>query len=544
MIRNLQLVILSTPLKNSPFMYFLMILLVISQSVFALDKPYPKQEVNGVLCYVYKVQPSEGFFRVSQNFGTNETELKQFNPQLTDGLKVGMEIFIPVKNPDGSYVGVQPKMEPQDNTTEYLLHEVERRQTIFRIRRLYDITEEELIEHNPQIKDRSIQVGEKLRIPIKKDPKTDKNSVQSVKSTDNQAQDSVKSGGLLSVFHKDNKKQSSDSVRIAFLLPLMLDQKPDPSDSRFVEFYAGALVAIQEAKMNGKKISVHTFDTEKSDLKLMEILRDSILTKVDIIIGPAYAAQVSLIGDFARMHRIRTIIPFSSRIFDLNTNPYIYQFNPGQEEELRKLQEILRTERELNNIIFAELPSSNPNDDAFLLTHQLKLFLNNNNIHFRTVTLDELYKDNLRPLLNPTKENIVFFNTSRINSLREYLVGTNSYTNSVRVKIYEPYSWRNSNLEKPRSFYLSVFKDEYPVALYENYLQQFTQLFNWQPAYESPRYDLLGYDLTQYYLKVLHNNSSMPETAYPPFEGIQSMLKFEKSSPRGGYINRQLNHYE
>lgn len=99
-------------------------------------------------------------------------------------------------------------------------------------------------------------------------------------------------------------------------------------------------------------------------------------------------------------------------------------------------------------------------------------------------------------------------------------------------------------MEKPGSIYLSVFKDEYPASVYEQYMNVFTSLFHWTPTSELPRYDLLGYDLMQYFIQEVMTNNSLPQKAYPLKEGIQSNLKFEKISESGGYINRFINHYE
>lgn len=324
----------------------------------------------------------------------------------------------------------------------------------------------------------------------------------------------------------------------------MLDQKHDASDKRFIEFYTGALIAIKQAKENGINFDIHTFDAEKSDLKIMEILQDSNLAKMDLIVGPAFSNQISVIGDFARMHKVKTLIPFSSKIIDIETNPYLYQFNPGQDTELKKLKEIIQYEGNKTNFIFAELSHISPNDDSFVLSRSLKQLMQSENLSFKTIYLNPDSLHHIRQALNPLKENTVFFNTSRINNLSIYLSELKRLSASVNLKIYEPFSWRNSKLEKPRSFYLSVFKNEYPESAYEQYANEFSSLFDWTPSSELPRYDLLGYDLMHYFIREVLTIKNSPAESYPIREGIQSNLKFEKAATTGGYINRLINHYE
>jgi LysM repeat protein len=523
--------------QKNLLLIFLSAFLLQSCVLFSQVQSYPIKTINGVEGIVYKVKPAEGFFRIGKNFDTTEAIIREFNPHVTDGLKAGMEIFIPIK-----------KEIPAEKN--YKEHVVERKQTIFRIRRMYDITEDELIEMNPHLKSRSIQTGEVLKIPLPKKELEKEVLKDEVKTENGENGKPVKPE--TAEHQKQDKKPVKETVKqhkpetlnIAFLLPFMLDQKKEASDSRFVEFYSGALLAIKHAKESGINFNIHTYDVERSDIKIMEILQDSAFAKTDLIVGPAFSNQVSVIGDFARMNKIKTLIPFSSRIFDIETNPYIYQFNPGQDAELQKIQEILQSESNQTNIIFAELQHVSINDDGNNLTRSLKQYLNSQQIPYQTLLLnpDSVYQ--FRQALNPLSDNIIFFNTNRINSISLYLRELNQLSSSVNLKIYEPYSWRNSRIEKPRSFYLSVFKNEYPELSYEKYFADFSALFEWTPSNELPRYDLLGYDLLAYFINYVLPTMNRPEVSYPQYEGIQSNLKFEKASPTGGYINRTLNHYE
>lgn len=509
--------------------------------LFAQTPSYPIKKINGVECIVYKVQPVEGFYRISKNFHTSEAVIREYNPQITDGLKAGMEIYIPVK---------------QEHTAkkDYIEHVVEKKQTIFRIRKMYNITEDELIAINPHLKEKKLRTGEILKIPLSK-----KETKQEVEKKDDATRTVVEKKEVNQLVKQNlienpkNKKtiggenikpNKPKNLNIAFLLPFMLDQKQESSDKRFIEFYSGSLLAIKEAKDNGINFNIHTYDVEKSDLKIMEVLQDSILTGMDLIVGPAYSNQVSVIGDFARLHKIKTLIPFSSKLLDLETNPYIYQFNPGLEVELQRLQELLQTEEKQTNVIFAELNHVSMGDDNYQLVRSLKQHMNEHNLPYQTILLNTDSLQHLRQTVDPLKENIIFFNTTRINNVSIYLYELQQLSSSVNIKIYEPYSWKNSKTEKPASFYLSVFKNEYPEAIYEKYSNNFSSLFDWTPSNELPRYDLLGYDLLQYFINHVLSSNNVPAVSYPFQEGIQSNLQFEKAAATGGYINKFLNHYE
>jgi hypothetical protein len=340
---------------------------------------------------------------------------------------------------------------------------------------------------------------------------------------------------------KEVSKQT-DTLSIAFLLPFMTEQKPELNDSRFIEFYSGALVAIEEATKKGYNFNIFTYDTEKTDLKLMEILQNNNLEHMSLIVGPAYASQVSVIGDYSRMFKVKTLIPFSSKIYDLDINPYIFQFNPGQDNEINKILELVQAKNP--NIIFAELPGIPLNDEGNQLIQSLKNVLNQSFIPYTVITTDPTVNTNFQKSIIPQKDNLIFFNTNKINSLLGYFKELTALPESKYMKIYEPYSWRGTSIERPASFYFSVFQNDANTEAYNIYQQSFNQLFDWTPIHESPRYDLLGYDLINYFIYQVLKPDNSGVKIYPFYQGVQSQLQFEKISDKGGYINKQLNYYE
>lgn len=518
-------------------------LLILFSFIFILGQAmaqspqYPVKNINGVDCYEYTVQKSEGFYRIGLNFNTTESIIRNFNPQIGDMLSEGMVIYIPI-------------YKSQESEAKYIKHKVEKRQTVFAITRLYNITEEELVKLNPRIHNNTVREGDTLIIPIIIQPqnveKIVKNEEKIKKDEEKRNKEEIDNLAkkLGELTQQPNTKSVNDTLDIAFLLPFMLDTRGEPSDSRFVEFYAGAMVALQEARSGGMHLRVHSFDTEKTELKLMELLQQNNLSKMDLIVGPTYSGQVSVMGDFARMHKVKTLIPFTSKVLDLETNPYIFQFNPSQEVEIAKIQEILLQESPNANIIFAEIPNISSLDDGFRQTQQLKVFLSQNNIPYNVLPMGPYYLTDIYSVLSGSKENIVFFNTNRISQVNNFLKELLAVSQKYDLKIYEPYAWRSTRVEKPRSFYLSFFRDEFPEYKYDAYMNRFSSLFTWTPSYDFPRYDLLGYDLMSYFLKSVLTNPAEKIDIYPVFEGVQSDMQFEKATKIGGFINKQLYHYE
>ncbi len=535
---------LSTLSRVNIISLFLIIFLFSSCRVQSQIPSYPIKMVNGVECIVYTVQASEGFYRIGKNLNTTEAIIREYNPQVKDGLKVGMELYIPTGKTESTQ-SIQNQHTTQSTaptSTNYKEHIVEKKQTIFSIRKMYDITEEQLLNANPHLRERVLQAGEVLRIPI-----ANKETVKVPEPAREQEVREVKEVVERPELLRDQEVKgdvSAKTYKIAYLLPFMLDQKQETSDKRFLEFYAGSLLAIKQLKESNINFDIYAFDVAKTEMKLMSLINSGDLDGMDLIIGPAYSNQVSIICDFARMQKIKTLIPFSSKIYNIESNEYIFQFNPGQDLEIEKIESILKKEEGNSHIVFADLTNVNPSDEGYLRSISLKHYLDDLQRPYKSIELHPDSMHLIQQALNPLADNIVFFNTSRINHISLYLMELNRLSSRINLKFYEPYSWRSTNIEKPRSCYISAFKSDYANDAFDTYTQDFYTTYQWTASSEAPRYDLLGYDLTQYFVKNILNNKAILPNEYPYYEGLQSDLRFKKTSLLGGYINTVLNHFE
>ncbi len=379
--------------------YILFLLFVFNLN--AQENKLPTQEINGTLYYQYTVQPGEGLYRISKNFGTSQSEINNVNPQIHDGLHAGMEILIPVIK-DFTPILTSVKTEATIRKTEKLIdHLVERKQTVFAICKQHHISQDDFRRANPEITKTRLKAGQIVKIPV-----FVLDTIAPERNNDPSEQ----------IITNDQSK----TFKIAFMLPFMLNQnKTDLAVKRFVEFYSGAVVALQQFKESGYTFEVYTYDTEKSENKLAEILDDSLVTTMDLIIGPAYSSQVSMIGDYARMHKVKTIIPFTSKIIDLTSNPWLYQFNPGQDLEIKYILDFLSESFSDAHITLLQADQTYVADENFSLIPQLQNALSDKNIEFQTQVLSDSIA--ISTFLSKNKPNILFFNTGKINQVANEL---------------------------------------------------------------------------------------------------------------------------
>ncbi|WP_298288241.1 LysM peptidoglycan-binding domain-containing protein [uncultured Lutibacter sp.] len=214
----------------------------------------------------YTVQPKETVFGISKKFGITIEELKAANFGLIGGLKIGMRLRIPESK----------KSEPLD-LSNYVIHTVVKDDTFFKLTRLYEVTEAQLKQLNPELKD-----GLKLGMVLKIKPL----SVENIK---------VENDAGYFVENIDISKK----LNVAVMLPYQINKYTD--STRIQNFkknnslltivsdvHLGVQMAIDSLKHKGLTIQVNYYDTENSNYKLQYLVNKNDFSNVDVILGPLF----------------------------------------------------------------------------------------------------------------------------------------------------------------------------------------------------------------------------------------------------------------
>jgi hypothetical protein len=72
----------------------------------------------------------------------------------------------------------------------------------------------------------------------------------------------------------------------------------------------------------------------------------------------------------------------------------------------------------------------------------------------------------------------------------------------------------------------------------EAYEELYATYFDTKPSAQSPRYDLLGYDLTKHFISLLQ--ASDTSALSNDWMGVQSAIKYQASSLHAGYENKKI----
>lgn len=452
--------------------------------------PYPMDTIDGKVYYRYTVERSIGLYRISQNFGVSQEEILKANPQVQHGLRYDDVILIPtsivIKPAKASHKVVTKPLEQERN-------------------------------------------GERERIsrPMLK---RQKDTVIAITPDTTAIADTLLA---------DTLATQMDTLRLAIMLPLHADAlKRNKTMERFYDFYAGALMAIYDIQREKQALELFVYDIGKTDIKIKQLLTDSLFPQVDAIVGPAYGQQVEAAAHYAQKDSTWMLIPFISEVAAINSNPYLLQFNPSTQIAADTLAAYLAQHADSINCVLIA-PSADEKIPQSILT--LHNALQAYDIPRTSTTITAILADSIDSALVPDKENIIIFNTEKYNNLKmlmPHLLRARETHNNITL--YSQYSWQSEKIVLPQ-IYTSAFKCDYSVP--EEYTELWEQYFTHELTSSLPRYDVLGYDLTYHLLRMLQAQAA-EDTLLPAEQlqhmGIQSDTHYHKL-PEGGYINRNIH---
>ena len=205
----------------------------------------------------------------------------------------------------------------QNIVTDTIVHEVERKETLFSISQKYKININDILELNPQLRNSRLKRKSKILIPV----------IESIQEKALVEKDSLpKEEGLLSldsIFVK--KRKRVNQLNLSVLLPFRSNtvnyDSIEEVESLFedrnlytitLDFYSGILYAIEDLRGLNVSINLNVFDTENSINKINEISSENSVKDSDVIIGPLIPRNFETFSNIELLESIPKVFPLST----------------------------------------------------------------------------------------------------------------------------------------------------------------------------------------------------------------------------------------
>ena len=533
----------------------LLLILFLVSSLHIFGQTYPKISVDGKEYYLYTVQKSEGFYAISQRFGVPQATIIEANPNIENGLQLGQIIKVPVVENPTVNTAKEENKKPDFPVKTYTIRP---KDTLYSLSNKYKVSVDDILKVNPWAT--TLSIGEKLYIPdsvaIKKELKKQETELLKAQTkkyselakqafTNNDtAENQIDTLATLvdSELGLDEviSKNYSGNFKVAILLPFMLDaQKRDASMERFVDFYKGCIIAADSLSKLGFDIDLYAFDIGKTHSQITAVLGNHTLKNMDLIIGPAYQSQVSYIAKFAGENKIRTVIPFSSNVPEIETNKYLYQVVSPQKELFPALSEKFCELFKDKHVIISQTASFttyNKSEFTDLLLPQLK----KNEIEY---TFIDDYKiaakiDSIAALV---EEDIIFLTPSSNEVLLNKLGEQLELVTSKKVSVFAFPEWSGYLIDELYSlpvYSFTSYYTNYSDNRTKRFFSLFIDKFGVPTVQQTPNYALFGFDIFQFFIWNMNSYGKRfdKHLEYISHKGIQMNFAFAKKNI-GGYSN-------
>jgi len=503
----------------------------------ALKIPTGKDSQKGETFHT--IQAGETLYQLTTKYRVSAKDICEANPGLSaENFRIGQVILIPQKKDKVADTVAPP--QPAEQTTVRPpvvprckeMHKVKRKETVYSVSRRYGISEQELIDANPERK-KGMKKGQNLCIPY---PTT------AVKPTQKEDSNTVSPPSNSELFRKSKETpQKLSTLKAALLLPFQ-------EDRRMVEYYEGFLMAADSLKHAGGSLDLYVYDCGKDISTLNAILAKNEMKSMHIIFGPMHQNQIKPLSDFAKKNDIRLVIPFSQKGEEVFNNPAVYQVNTPQSYLYSEVYEYFTRQFPNAHVIFIEPTIADKEKAEFI--SGLKEDLKSKGISMKTVSESDT-KETLKAALRSDKEN-VFIPTSGsdvilINTLPQLiLLVRDNPTENIHLFGYP--EWQTTTKDHLDSFFeldTYFYSSFYTNTIFPETLKSSNAYHKWYGknlASKYPNYAMLGFDTGLFFLKGLvlygseleNNLSKMNQTP------IQTAFKFQRVNNWGGFINRKV----
>ena len=485
----------------------------------------------------HTIQAGETLYKLTVHYQVSAKAICEANPGLSaENFRIGQVILIPDMNvptePAESQPAVQQSIQGPVVPKCKEMHKVKRKETIFSVSHLYGISEQELIEANPELK-KGMKKGQWLCIPY---PKA---TVQQpvIPAEGNQPAPSNRE-----LFDKNKEKgKAISTIQAALILPFH-------EDRRMVEYYEGFLMAVDSLKRKGTSLDLYVYDSGRELATLNRVLAQNEMKKMDVIFGPVYPNQIKPLSDFAKKNDIRLVIPFSKQGEEVFSNPQVYQINTPQSYLYSEVYEHFTRQFPNAHVIFIEPAVVDKDKADFIKGMKQELRLKGISTD---VVSESAPKEVMAQKLRSGKTNIFVPTSSRnvllIRALPQLILLVRENPEQ-EVHLFGYPEWQTytkdhleSFFELDTYFYSSFYTNTlFPAAV--RFTNSYHKWYSKDLVSEWPNYAMLGFDTGFFFLQGLTRFGSNLEDNLNKMNltPIQTGFKFQRVNNWGGFVNKKV----
>ena len=540
--------------------------------------------------HYHVIQVGETLYFLSKKYGVPVEIIEQYNPEVEySDLQINQVIKIP-KDFKGQEQG-------RFSTEDYHYHYVQKGETLYSLSVFYGVTVDEIKALNPELQWGELKYDEYIKIP-RKEEVDESDSIRPADALTGTDTTMVLYDTTLVYIdtsrwymHYELMKDSIDTnppaeLNVGLFLPLLLhwdeyldtarvDEEgelilTDPKEEQeeeaeksplnpriigYLDFYQGALLALDSLRNKGISINLNVYDTERSPEILEEILEMEEVSELDLIIGPVNELNLIRLAEYGRDKNIPVVSPFTPCNELLRYNPFLIQLFPSREVEFKEWADYLVDYYDETIILVcngdpAELDQINYLKQEMLERLAYQTFLSE--VSLKEVIINDNTTFDIAHILTQDNRNIVV-----IPSDNEAYVGNILTSMYFLSKEYEIRIFGLPNWPKFKSIDLEYFHEldvHYYTSFYVDYtrtdvmkfIRTYREVFQTEPYHVTPRgynLSLYGYDIFNYFCTVVseYGTSFVFQDVRPDYIPLLGPYDLHRNRKYDGLMNHHID---
>lgn len=309
--------------------------------------------------------------------------------------------------------------------------------------------------------------------------------------------------------------KKKDAYNITYLLPFAIDEAElnqllgEDKISGYqplgtLEFYEGALIALDTLKKYGVNLNVSVFDNKKDSLSTALLLNNPTMKNTDLIIGPVFNESLKAAAAYAKQNNIYMLSPLSPSSNITSDNEYFLMANSTLHTQLEKTIEYVIKDHANANFI---LVYRNEKENESKIAAEFRSGFDKLKLANPRMTLRETYSfSGIAPNLN-ADNNYIFITSNEelfVNSLLRDLSKSSRENNITLLGLQSILSFESVSLDYFENLHL-----HYPTAYYVDQdlskTKKFNEAFISKYDVKPSEYAYRGYDITLYFGNLLKN---------------------------------------
>jgi LysM repeat protein/ABC-type branched-subunit amino acid transport system substrate-binding protein len=499
--------------------------------VTPLDKEKVLVTTKNIKTINHVVLPKETKYGIAKQHGISVEELEKQNPEIKDSLPIGFNLKIISTNKTTSVVTTDiieslPKQgeiaSPVTNNSNTINYTVKLGETLYSLSKMFNLTQERLVQLNPELQN-GVQEGMILNLPpYAAFAKSDKTFVDLSQTLNTSTQ--KKLAFLLpfnmSRIEKDSVYSTKERLQKDKFLNMTLD------------FYAGALMAIDSAKTLGLNFDVQFYDSNetKTSTDAISVIKNKRLDNCDAIIGPLYQDNLEKVALYLQDKKVPVISPLSKDYAKSVSN--LYQSMPPYEATKNAMFIYMRSKN--GNILVIVNPKKN----------SIKEYLQQNQMGFKMVNENDAGRfvgDSIKKYFVKDKINFVVMATEKTSTIFMVTNAMLSAMKDYQMQLVILEDNETLDFEEIALSRLTKLKMTYPTITNQietgnktNFEKQYKNKYRTFPTPYATR----GFDITLDTMLRLSQSVSFEETIQT-MASEQLESKFDYTTKiDGGYLNK------